>query len=190
VIFVSELSRFWQSQFLKEARRGKQPQQPVARTENSDSNQKQPAVKALEENDAQKVTWLPDLIRRRHSASSEEFPEKEPNGIGLSKEDGIVALDMSANIVIQSTKEDGIIEDLEAQISDPEGHLLNPPGEGPGAFPCSSCGKVYRWKRTLRNHLRSECGKEPQFQCPYCHLRSKRKSNIYAHIRVVHQKQV
>ena len=60
------------------------------------------------------------------------------------------------------------------------------PYEGPGCFPCDSCGKVYKWRRTLQNHLKVECGKDPQFKCPFCPLRSKRKGNIYAHIKAVH----
>ncbi|XP_023703634.1 longitudinals lacking protein isoform X3 [Cryptotermes secundus] len=60
--------------------------------------------------------------------------------------------------------------------------------EGPGVFSCKTCGKVYRWKRTLLYHVRFECGKEPMFQCPYCPLRSKRKGNISAHIKYLHRK--
>lgn len=60
------------------------------------------------------------------------------------------------------------------------------PYEGPGSFPCESCGKIYKWRRTLQNHIKVECGKDPQFQCPYCPLRSKRKGNLTAHIKAVH----
>nr|CAD7193552.1 unnamed protein product [Timema douglasi] len=56
-----------------------------------------------------------------------------------------------------------------------------PSSEGPGVFTCKNCGKSYRWKRTLKQHMKDECGKEPKFQCPYCPLRSKRKGNISAH---------
>lgn len=63
-----------------------------------------------------------------------------------------------------------------------------PPTEGPGVFSCKTCGKVYRWRRTLLYHVRFECGKEPMFQCPYCPLRSKRKGNISAHIKYLHRK--
>ncbi|XP_069702149.1 longitudinals lacking protein, isoforms H/M/V-like isoform X4 [Periplaneta americana] len=63
-----------------------------------------------------------------------------------------------------------------------------PASEGPGVFSCKTCGKVYRWKRTLLYHVRFECGKEPMFQCPYCPLRSKRKGNISAHIKYLHRK--
>lgn len=36
------------------------------------------------------------------------------------------------------------------------------------AFPCPDCGRMYKLKSSLRNHQKWECGKEPQFQCPYC----------------------
>lgn len=55
-----------------------------------------------------------------------------------------------------------------------------------GLFPCPKCNKVYQYKYTLGTHLRFECGKEPQFQCPYCPHRSKLKGNLMKHIRKIH----
>ena len=49
-------------------------------------------------------------------------------------------------------------------------------------FPCPQCGKVYTWKCSLSLHLRQECGKEPQFQCPHCPHRTKQKGNLEKHI--------
>ncbi|KAE8747857.1 hypothetical protein FOCC_FOCC005469 [Frankliniella occidentalis] len=200
------MSKFWQNQFLKEARRGSttngantatngvlvKPPPPPPMTppstrsprprSGSPRSPRSPAAGA-----DGKVLWLPELMRRR-SLDLRDSGKDNVRDLSLPKsEEDMVALDMSASILIQHA------EDHAKQEEDDENEqaLLDAtPGEGPGAFPCSSCGKVYRWKRTLRNHLRSECGKEPQFQCPYCHLRSKRKSNIYAHIRVVHHKPV
>lgn len=51
---------------------------------------------------------------------------------------------------------------------------------------CTKCGKVYRWKKSLSLHLRVECGKEPQFQCPLCPYKAKQKGNLKSHIRVWH----
>lgn len=56
----------------------------------------------------------------------------------------------------------------------------------PGAYPCPQCGKVYRWRGNLNLHLRQECGKDPQFQCPICPHRSKQKSNLKTHIINIH----
>nr|CAD7463092.1 unnamed protein product [Timema tahoe] len=56
----------------------------------------------------------------------------------------------------------------------------------PGNFPCTSCGKNYRWKRSLVTHMKLECGKEPSFQCFYCPFKSKLKGNLNKHMRVKH----
>lgn len=57
-----------------------------------------------------------------------------------------------------------------------------------GGYRCSNCGKLYRWKNTLLRHLRLECGKEPQFHCPYCPYRAKRKGNLQKHVMLRHHK--
>ena len=58
--------------------------------------------------------------------------------------------------------------------------------DGPGLFPCTICGKVYRWHRNLQSHIRQECGKEPRLFCPHCPYRSKIKSNLKKHIQFKH----
>lgn len=59
------------------------------------------------------------------------------------------------------------------------------PGE-PG-FSCPDCGRVYKLKSSLRNHQKWECGKEPQFQCPYCVYRAKQKMHIARHMERMHR---
>lgn len=56
----------------------------------------------------------------------------------------------------------------------------------PGCFPCNGCGSTYRHKRSLQKHIRLECGKEPQFHCPYCPMKMKQKGNLHKHIRKRH----
>jgi hypothetical protein len=51
---------------------------------------------------------------------------------------------------------------------------------------CTRCGKVYRWKKSLNLHLRVECGKDPQFQCPACPYKAKQKGNLKSHMRICH----
>ena len=53
-------------------------------------------------------------------------------------------------------------------------------------FRCDQCGKQYQHRTTLQRHTRHECGKEPQFQCPYCIRRTKQRGNLYQHIRTHH----
>jgi DNA-directed RNA polymerase subunit RPC12/RpoP len=57
-------------------------------------------------------------------------------------------------------------------------------------FLCSKCGKAYLHKPTLRRHILYECGKEPQFNCPYCPYQTKRNSNLLRHIRSARHKHV
>jgi uncharacterized Zn-finger protein len=51
---------------------------------------------------------------------------------------------------------------------------------------CSQCGKGYSNNGNLMRHLKFECGKEPQFQCPICPLRTRHKSNLLSHIYCKH----
>ena len=53
-------------------------------------------------------------------------------------------------------------------------------------YRCERCGKGYQHRATLVRHTRHECGKEPQFGCPYCAHRTKQRGNLYQHIRTNH----
>jgi DNA-directed RNA polymerase subunit RPC12/RpoP len=64
-----------------------------------------------------------------------------------------------------------------------------PSGKQSDIFQCMRCGNSYKYKRSLDDHVRLECGKLPQFQCPYCPYRAKRNGNRLKHIRNVHHKQ-
>ncbi|XP_053974116.1 longitudinals lacking protein-like isoform X9 [Hylaeus volcanicus] len=54
-------------------------------------------------------------------------------------------------------------------------------------YVCPKCSQGYKNKRTLVTHLRTVCGREPKFHCPYCGLKSKHGANIYTHIRRRHK---
>lgn len=47
------------------------------------------------------------------------------------------------------------------------------------------CGKTYKYKSSLRNHLR-ECGVEPQFTCSVCLRKFTQKGNLKAHLLKLH----
>lgn len=59
-----------------------------------------------------------------------------------------------------------------------------------GRFACARCGRSYRRKDSLQRHEHWECGKEPQFKCPYCPQRCKRKAHWQRHIRRQHQDKI
>lgn len=56
-----------------------------------------------------------------------------------------------------------------------------------GGFACPDCGRMYKLKSSLRNHQKWECGKEPQFRCPYCVYRAKQKMHIGRHMERMHK---
>lgn len=57
---------------------------------------------------------------------------------------------------------------------------------GNKAVQCSQCGKGYSNNGNLMRHLKFECGKEPQFHCPLCPLRTRHKSNLLSHMYCKH----
>lgn len=54
-------------------------------------------------------------------------------------------------------------------------------------FECRDCGKHYRHSNNLHRHRRYECGKEPQFMCPYCKYKAKLKDNLKKHVVYKHK---
>ncbi|KAJ8974869.1 hypothetical protein NQ317_015530 [Molorchus minor] len=52
---------------------------------------------------------------------------------------------------------------------------------------CPDCGRGYKLKSSLRNHMKWECGKEPQFNCQYCSYKAKQKMHITRHIERMHK---
>ncbi|XP_023703661.1 longitudinals lacking protein, isoforms A/B/D/L isoform X31 [Cryptotermes secundus] len=67
-----------------------------------------------------------------------------------------------------------------ASDSPPQDHL-------PPRYICEKCGKKYKWKGSLRNHMRFECGKEPQFCCHMCSHRTCQKGNLLRHLALFHK---
>ncbi|KAK3915523.1 Longitudinals lacking protein, isoforms A/B/D/L [Frankliniella fusca] len=59
-----------------------------------------------------------------------------------------------------------------------------------GVYSCDRCGRTYVRKDSLSRHLQWECGKEPQFQCPFCPQKCKRKSHQLRHIQRQHQDKI
>ncbi|CAG2053245.1 unnamed protein product [Timema podura] len=57
----------------------------------------------------------------------------------------------------------------------PESSHKPPPKQ---CFVCPQCARIYQRKESLYLHQKHECGKEPQFFCPYCTYRAKLKGNL------------
>lgn len=55
-----------------------------------------------------------------------------------------------------------------------------------GPYSCPNCNRVYQHRPSLSQHLKHECGKEPQFQCPFCPQRTTQKGSLRKHIRRRH----
>ncbi|KAJ1529453.1 hypothetical protein ONE63_006230 [Megalurothrips usitatus] len=62
---------------------------------------------------------------------------------------------------------------------------LAPIGPGP-PFSCPRCGRQYQYSTSVRNHLRLECGQEPQFPCTMCPYRGRRKHHRDNHMISIH----
>lgn len=57
---------------------------------------------------------------------------------------------------------------------------------GDYAFLCPNCGRSYKYKGNLVQHLKLECGKQPQFNCPVCARCFTQKGSLKAHMGTLH----
>lgn len=53
--------------------------------------------------------------------------------------------------------------------------------------PNQNCGKSYKYKYDLKRHMKSYCGKEPNYSCFYCQKRFMRKDVWKNHLIIVHK---
>lgn len=53
-------------------------------------------------------------------------------------------------------------------------------------YKCPKCGKPYKNSGSIANHLRLECGKEPQFRCTLCDYTSYQKFHYQRHYSSKH----
>ncbi|KAH8406378.1 hypothetical protein KR215_012005, partial [Drosophila sulfurigaster] len=76
---------------------------------------------------------------------------------------------------------------LNVSLNSSAGGSINNSLDNGAGHPCPVCGRVYKLKSSLRNHQKWECGKEPQFQCPFCVYRAKQKMHIGRHMERMHK---
>lgn len=56
-----------------------------------------------------------------------------------------------------------------------------------GPIACSKCGSLYKTRKSLRAHIRIQCGKEPNFHCPLCPKKTYQKIHIEVHMSRAHK---
>ncbi|KAK7573710.1 hypothetical protein V9T40_010901 [Parthenolecanium corni] len=68
-------------------------------------------------------------------------------------------------------------------------HFLDSSAAPGGGFHCpNGCGRKYKYKGNLSQHLKNECGKEKQFECEFCNKRFTHKSTVKKHAYLLHNK--
>lgn len=53
--------------------------------------------------------------------------------------------------------------------------------------PCPNCTRWYKRRSHMLRHYRYECGVPQRFECPYCHSRLRQRTQVWAHIKKLHQ---
>ncbi|XP_066250071.1 longitudinals lacking protein, isoforms A/B/D/L-like [Euwallacea similis] len=71
--------------------------------------------------------------------------------------------------------------------SSPNSKGLKIPIDINGNHACPDCGRIYKLRSSLRNHQKWECGKEPQFKCPFCSYKAKQKMHMMRHTERMHK---
>lgn len=57
----------------------------------------------------------------------------------------------------------------------------------PKGYACPTCHKIYNARKNLARHINSECGKEPQYVCPYCDYKNYRRNELKKHAKNKHR---
>lgn len=70
------------------------------------------------------------------------------------------------------------------------GKLSDGETKNSNGYSCADCGRFYKLKSSLRNHQKWECGKEPQFSCPFCVYKAKQKMHINRHLERMHKEKL
>ena len=53
-------------------------------------------------------------------------------------------------------------------------------------FPCDKCDRIYKYKRSLRDHVKAEHLNKTTYSCPKCEKKYKEKRLLNQHLKVAH----
>lgn len=65
--------------------------------------------------------------------------------------------------------------------------IKKPPRDASGKYTCVQCQKSYNQYASLYRHEKFECGKAPQFHCPFCPYMAKQKCTMKWHMNSKHR---
>jgi len=54
-------------------------------------------------------------------------------------------------------------------------------------FMCNNCGRKYKYKRSLYNHQKYECGVQPKFSCNICFKQFAYRGTLRKHLVLIHK---
>lgn len=54
-------------------------------------------------------------------------------------------------------------------------------------YPCPTCSRTYKSKKSVYKHKKYQCGMEPQFKCNFCLHRTYFKANMKKHCKLKHK---
>lgn len=97
--------------------------------------------------------------------------------------DFLTAIDLPMKIELKETNTAWLNESCRAKTKSSTNRIR-------GHFECFQCGRSYGRKDSLQRHITYECGKEPQFQCPFCPQRCKRKTHQVRHVKRQHKDKI
>ena len=63
---------------------------------------------------------------------------------------------------------------------------LNREENNQSRYPCEKCHKVYNRLSNLQQHIKTGCYQKPRYACHYCNYITKRKYEVFAHVRNIH----
>ncbi|XP_017799482.1 PREDICTED: zinc finger protein 260-like [Habropoda laboriosa] len=114
----------------------------------------------------------PATSQRERANCVQRVIDRERNTLSFDNEPSEnKPIEENSDLPVQAWKihEQGLLPFAELKIPKAYNFVGKKP---PGQFGCSRCGRSYMRKDSLQRHVQWECGKEPQFQCPFCPQRS------------------